>query len=162
MKDTLLFAIHGRMKQLDYLNLVSEFNGKTIKLPIVIEPANKSIKPLTALSFIVLDTGDDTTAFTREFLKKSGYGVFSKSGKKKNTATGEIELLSCEINGITLANQFKFDKIKVDVLENWKSHTIVGLIGMDILSQMTFILSHEHRKFLFTNQNTPQLANIFA
>jgi predicted aspartyl protease len=146
---------------LDYLNLVSDFEaGCTIKVKIVVNPANKTIARLERL--LILDTGADTTALTREFLVKSGYGKYHKSGKIKSTATGETELLTCDINGLTLANQFKFGSMKVDVLENWKAHTVVGVIGMDILSQMTFILSHRHKKFMLTDQGVPDLAQLFA
>ena len=146
---------------MDYLNLVSDFETeRTIKIKTVVTPANKTIARLERL--IILDTGADTTALTREFLKKSGYGKYSKSGKLKSTATGETELLTCEINGLTIANQFKFGKMKIDVLENWKAHTVVGVVGMDILSQMTFILSHEHKKFMLSAQSIPELAKLFA
>ena len=147
---------------LDYLNLVSSFNGRTIKLPVVIVPATKAIRPAQSFPQLILDTGADTTALTREYLKKSGYGMYSKSGKKKSTATGEVELLTCAINGITIANQFKFGQMKVDVLENWKAHTVVGVIGMDILSQMTFVLSHKYRKFLITDQDISDLSKLFV
>jgi hypothetical protein len=92
---------------------------------------------------------------------KNGYGKYQKSGARKSTATGEIELPACEINGLIIANQFSFGKLKVDVLENWKAHAVVGVIGMDILSQMTFILSSEHKKFLLTNQKIPDLVKLF-
>jgi len=111
---------------------------------------------------VIIDTGADNTAFTKEFLKRRGYGRYQRSGFKTSTATGEIELLTCEINGLTIANQFSFGKMKVDVLENWKAHTIVGVIGMDILSQMTFILSHKHKKFILTDNDVPDLAKLFT
>jgi len=148
------------MKQLGYLNLVSNFEAnRTIKIEAVVIPANKTI--LKTERLLILDTGADNTAFTREFLKKSGYGIYTKSGNKKRTVTGEVELLTCEINGITIANQFKFSKMKVDVLENWKSYTVVGVIGMDIISQMTFVLSHKHKKFMLTNQDISNLEKLF-
>jgi len=146
---------------LDFLNLVTKFDGKTIRLPILAKPINPNIQNVSLDYYAIIDTGADSTAFTKEFLKRSGYGVFHRSGTKKSTATGEIELLTCEINGITLANQFNFGKMKIDVLENWKAHTVVGVIGMDILSQMTFILSHEHKKFMLTNQGIPDLIKLF-
>ncbi|MCL1862033.1 MAG: hypothetical protein FWF78_00515 [Defluviitaleaceae bacterium] len=52
--------------------------------------------------------------------------------------------------------------MNVDVLENWKARTIVGVIGMDILSQLTFILSHKHKKFMITDQDIPDLSRFFA
>ena len=52
--------------------------------------------------------------------------------------------------------------MKVDVLENWKAYAVVGVIGMDILSQMTFILSHEYEKFMLTNQKVPELVKLFT
>jgi len=148
---------------LDYLNLVSKFDdGKTIKLVVSAEPSNSSIRKLPMIYHVIIDTGADNTAFTKEFLKKRGYGKYQRSGFKTSTATGEIELLTCEINGLTLAGQFKFGKMKVDVLENWKSHAVVGVIGMDILSRMTFILSHKHKKFMLTDQDIPDLTTLFA
>jgi hypothetical protein len=149
------------MKLLDYLNLVTKFDGKTIKLPIVIEPITSAIRNLALDYFAIVDTGADTTAFTKEFLKRSGYGRYQRTGLKKSTATGEAELLTCDINGLTIANQFKFGKMKIDVLENWKAHTVVGVIGMDILSRMTFILSHEHGKFMLTDQTVSELSKLF-
>jgi len=52
--------------------------------------------------------------------------------------------------------------MKIDVLDRWKAHSVVGVIGMDILAQMTFILSHEHKKFLLTDQKLPGLSKLFA
>ena len=147
---------------MESLCLVTDFDGKTIKLESTLIPANKSIKPLLVKQTLIIDSGADTSALTREFLKKNGYGKYSKTGKVINTATGDAELLSCEINGLTIANQFKFGKMKVDILENWKSHQVVGVIGLDILSQMTFILSHEHKKYLLTDQKIPELAKLFV
>jgi len=110
---------------------------------------------------VVLDTGADRSALSKDFLMRHGYGKYTSSGQMKATAGGIVEFCSCDINGLTIANQFSFTKMKVDVLENWSSHAVVGVIGMDILSQMTFILSHEHKKFLLTNQKVPKLAEIF-
>jgi hypothetical protein len=95
-------------------------------------------------------------------LIKNGYAEFQKTGTKKRIATGEAELLSCEINGITIANQFKVGKMNVDVLSGWDEHAVVGVIGMDILSRLTFVLSHEHKKFLLSAQPIPELAKLFA
>lgn len=146
---------------MDYLNLVSSFeSNRTIKIETVVIPANKAI--LKTERLLILDSGADTSALTREFLTKSGYARYMKSGKIKSTATGEVELLTCEINGLTIANQFKFGQMKVHVLENWKAHTVVGVIGMDILSQMTFIMSHEHKKFMLSAQTIPELAKLFV
>lgn len=142
MPDT----IQGRMRLLDYLNLVSRFDGKTIKMNISVEPSTPAIRNAPIFYHAIIDTGADTTAFTKEFLTRRGYGKYSKSGIIKNTTTGETELLTCEINGLTIADQFTFGKIKIDVLENWKAHTVVGVVGMDILSRLTLILSHEHKK----------------
>ena len=86
---------------MDYLNLVSSFSGKTIRLPAILTPANEQI------------------------------------------------------------NQFKVSKINVDVLRGWEEHAVVGLIGMDILSKMTFILSHEHKKFILSSQTLPELDTLF-
>jgi len=111
---------------------------------------------------VIFDTGADNTAFTKEFLQRRGYGKYQKSGFKTSTATGEIELLTCEINGLILASQFKFGKMKVDVLENWKSYTVVEVIGMDIISQMTFILSHKYKKFMLTDQDISDVGKLFS
>jgi len=146
---------------LDYLNLVSKFDGKTIKLPVLVAPATSIVRPSGLIHHMIIDTGADTTALTEEFLRKSGYDNFQNSGIKKRTATGEIELLTCDVIGITIANQFKVGKITVDVLSGWDEHTVVGVIGMDILSRMTFILSHEHKKFMLTGQKVPELESLF-
>lgn|GEM_PF-3315193 len=130
----MLDSTQERMRQLDYLNLVSKFDEKTIKLLISVEPMSSSVWKLPMVHHVIIDTGADTTALTKEFLKRRGYGKYQRSGLKKNTTTGEVELLTCEINGLTLANQFNFGNMKVDVLENWKAHTVVGVIGMDVLS----------------------------
>jgi predicted aspartyl protease len=147
---------------LDYLNLVSSFNGKTIRLPIAILPSNTQIRDIPKDHQLILDTGADTTALTEEFLMKNGYDNFQKSGTKKRIATGEVELLTCEINGITIANQFKVGTMKVDVLSGWEEHAVVGVIGMDILTRLTFILSHEHKKFLLSAQTIPELTKMFG
>ena len=147
---------------MDYLNLVSSFNGKTIRLPVAIAPSNTKLLNIPEDHQIILDTGADSSALTEEFLAQNGYSNFQKSGAKKRTATGEIELLTCEVNGFTLANQFKISKIKVDVLTGWDEHAVVGLIGMDILSRLAFILSHEHKKFMLSAKPIPELAKLFV
>ena len=146
---------------MEFSNLVTSFTGKAIRLPFMLTPATAQIRAALENHQLILDTGADNTALTKEFLKRSGYGRYHRHGSKKVTATGEVEMRTCEINGITIANQLKFGKMKIDVLENWKSHTVVGVIGMDILSQMTFLLSHEHKKFLLTNQKISGLSKLF-
>ena len=111
---------------------------------------------------VILDTGADKTALARQFLQRHGYGKYTNTGIKKNTVAGLVELQSCEINGLIMANEFEFGKMNVDVLDNWKSYTYVGVIGMDIISQMTFILSHNYRKFLLTKQDIPELSKFLA
>ena len=106
---------------MDYLNLVSKFDGKTIKMVMSAEPSNKVIKSVPEIHHVIIDTGADTTALTKEFLKRRGYGKYQWTGQMTRTATGEVELLTCDINGLTLANQFKFGKMTVDVLEKWES-----------------------------------------
>ena len=150
------------MRPLDYLNLVTKFDGKTIKLPILLASANESMKIEVPGYQLIIDTGADTTALTKEFLQKNGYKHYQKSGAKKRTVTGEIELHTCEINGMMIANQFKVSKMKIDVLSGWGEHAVVGVIGMDILSRLTFILSHEHKKFLLSAQTLPELAGLFV
>jgi hypothetical protein len=150
------------MKLLDYLNLVSSFNGKTIRLPVAITPSNIKLLNKPEDHQLILDTGADNSALTEEFLMQNGYSNFQNSGAKKRTATGEVELLTCEVSGFTIANQFKISKIKVDVLTGWEEHAVVGLIGMDILSRLTFVLSHEQKKFMLTAQPVPELAKLFA
>jgi predicted aspartyl protease len=142
--------------------LVASLSGKAIRLPFVLSTANAHIRDIPENHLLILDTGADNTALTKEFLTRSGYVRYQRSGQKKSTATGEVELLTCEVNGLILANQFKFGKMKVDVLENWKAHTVVGVIGMDILSRLTFILSHEHKKFLLSAKPISELAKLFA
>ena len=144
-----------------YLNLVTDYDlGKVIKVHTIITPSNSTIKE--KLRSLIIDTGADRTAVTKEFLKMNGYGKFTKSVASKTTATGTANFLMCEINGLTIANQFKFGKIRIDVLENWQANTVVGVIGMDILSQLTCILSHKHKKFLLTDQDIPDLAKLFV
>ncbi|MCL1883139.1 MAG: aspartyl protease family protein [Defluviitaleaceae bacterium] len=121
---------------MDYLNLVSNFRGKTIRLPIEITPSNEQVQDIPKDHQLILDTGADTSALTEEFLVQNGYSKFQKSGGKKRTAAGEIELLTCGVNGMTIANQFRVSKIEVDVLTGWDEHTVVGVIGMDILSNL--------------------------
>jgi len=147
---------------LDFLNLVTKFDGKTIKLPVLVDLANDTMKLQVHGYQLILDTGADVTALTEEFLTKNGYSHYQKSGGKKRTVTGEAELLTCEINGMTIANQFKISKIKVDVLSGWGEHAVVGVIGMDILSRLTFILSHEHKKFMLSAKPLPELATLFT
>jgi len=148
------------MKQLDYLHLVSKFDGKTIRLPIILESTHPHLQGRGYQ--LILDTGADTSALTAEFLTKHGYVKFQKSGTKKRTATGNVELLTCEIKGLSIARQFKVSKIKVDVLRGWDEHIVVGVIGMDILSRMTFILSHEYKKFMLSSHPVPALLKLFV
>ena len=147
---------------MDYLNLVSDFKGKTIKLPIVVMPASVNIVDIPRGHQLILDTGADTSALTEEFLMLNGYSNFQKSVATKRIATGKIELLTCQISEMTIAKQFKVNNVKVDVLTGWEEHTVVGVIGMDILSRLTFILSHEHKKFLLSSKVIPELARIFS
>ena len=147
---------------MDYLNLVSSFSGKTIRLPIAVAPSSVDVRDIPKDHQLILDTGADTSALTEEFLIKNGYDKFQKTGAKKRIATGEVELRTCEINGIIIANQFKIGKMNVDVLSGWDEHAVVGVIGMDILSRLTFVLSHEHKKFLLSAQPLPELARFFA
>ena len=147
---------------MDYLNLVSDFKGNTIRLPIVVTPASVKVVDIPRGHQLILDTGADTSALTEEFLSRNGYSNFQNTGLKKRTATGDVELLSCQIDGMTIAKQFRIGKLKVDVLSGWAEHTVVGVIGMDILSKLTFILSHEHKKFMLSAQSIPELAKLFA
>ena len=125
-------------------------------------PFNASVKMQGEGYRLILDTGADHTALTEDFLQRNGYIQFHPSGIIKRTATGEAELLTCNINGLVIANQFKVGSIKVDVLSGWNEHAVVGIIGMDILSRFTFILSHEHKKFLLSAQNLPEPASLFV
>ena len=146
---------------MDYLNLVSDFKGSTIRLPIVVTPAGVQVDTPRGHQLIP-DTGADTTALTEEFLMQNGYSNFQNSGAKKRTATGEVELRTCQIDVMTIAKQFKVSNLKVDVLSGWEEHAVVGLIGMDILSRLTFILSHKHKKFMLSSQAIPELTKLFA
>ena len=145
---------------MDYLNLVSKFDGRTIKLSIFIDPADSTSRLKIEGYQLILDTGADVTALTQEFLARNGYTQYQPSATKKRTATGEVTLSTCQINGLTIANQFKVNNMKVDVLRGWGTHTVVGVIGMDILSRLTLILSHEHKQFLLTTQTIAALADI--
>ena len=147
---------------MEFLHLVTKFNGKAIRLPVVLTPSSTEIIDIPKDHQLILDTGADDTALTKEFLLRSDYTKYKNLGKKKVTATGDVELPTCEINGLTIANQFRIGKMNVDVLENWKAHSVVGVIGMDILSRLTFILSHEHKKFLLSAQTLPELAGLFV
>ena len=51
--------------------------------------------------------------------------------------------------------------MEVDVFENWDESPVVGVIGMDILTQLTFIISKEHKKFLLTEKVLPELGKHF-
>ena len=95
---------------MDYLHLISSLEGKTIKIRASIATVNKSIRLPHSEHKLILDTGADTTALTREVLTTRGYGKYNRTGKKKSTATGKVELLTCEINSLTIANQFEFGK----------------------------------------------------
>ena len=70
----MLDSTQRRMKQLDYLNLVSKFDGKTIKLVVSADPMSSAIRKLPMIHHVIIDTGADATAFTKEFLKRRGYG----------------------------------------------------------------------------------------
>lgn len=145
---------------MEYSCLVTNFRyGATIRLPSILIPANKSIRSNKGDWFTVIDTGADTSAFTKEYLMKNGYGKFT-AGRDKQTAIGLIKIRSCKINGLLLANQFPFAEMDVDVLEGWNSNKVVGVIGMDILSQMTFVISHEFQKFLLTNEKLSEISKI--
>ncbi|MCL1844312.1 MAG: retroviral-like aspartic protease family protein [Defluviitaleaceae bacterium] len=148
------------MSQLEFAFLISDFYSSTIRLPCLLVPANSALH--TQNCQLLLDTGAGKSALTKEFLNRNGYGIYSKVGKNKMTASGEAEFHTCEVNDLTIANQFKLGKMKFDVLQNWKTHSVVGLIGMDMLSQMTLILSHTHKKFLLTDQKLPELEQLFS
>ena len=160
MAIRILHNTQGGTRLLEFLNLVTDFKSNTtIKIPSNIISANKTIPQKDRI--LIIDTGADKTAIAKEVLRKNGYEFFEKSGINKNTASGVAEFFTCTINGIIIANQFKFGLMKVDVLENWKSQTVVGVIGMDILTKMTFILSHEYGKFLLTDHKIPEIGNLF-
>ena len=133
------------------LLLMDSLDGNTIKLSLTLKPANRTIYPMEQL--ITLDTGAYRTAISQKCLANYGYGVYRKTGEKRQTANGVIDVKTCEINGLTIAGQFVFGKMTVDVLENWTDGKKVGMVGMDILSQLTFILSHEYNQYKLTNQN---------
>ena len=145
---------------MDYSLLVSELiDGDTIKLPFILTPANKTIRPLERT--IILDTGASNSSFTKEFLTDHGYGRYTISDKETNTAVGPIKLKTCCVKGIKVANNFEFPEMTVNVLEGWNKNKVVGVIGMDILSQLTFLMSHEAGQFLLTDEKMPELTKLF-
>ena len=81
-------STQGRTKLLDYLNLVSKFDGKTIKVLVSVEPMSPTIRNLPMVHHAIIDTGADTTAFTKEFLKRRGYGNYSEVGIKEKYSYG--------------------------------------------------------------------------
>ena len=150
------------MKQLEHLCLISELpKGATIRIPIEMTPANKTIKPKVSGYSVILDTGADNTTLSQEYLKIHGYGKYHRSGKHIQTATGLHEILACDIKGIKIANAFYFEGIQIGVFEQWDSSKVVGVIGMDILSQLTFLMSHEAGQFLLTDEKMPELTRLF-
>ena len=113
---------------MDYLNPASKFDGKTIKLPILLDSVSGTADLQGRGYQLILDTGADSSALTERFLIRNGYTNFQKTGTKKRTATGEAELFICQINGMTIAKQFKIRKMNVDVLSGWEEHAVVGVI----------------------------------
>ncbi|MCL2168430.1 MAG: aspartyl protease family protein [Defluviitaleaceae bacterium] len=136
-------------------------SGTTLSVLVTLAPANKSIRQRMHPFRAILDTGAVNTTLSKDFLARHGYGMFGAPRSAKRTAAGLVEFKTCKIGGLVLSNQFSFDSMVVDVFEDWQASESVGVIGMDILSQMTFILSHEHKKFLLTNEKIPQLGPIF-
>ena len=147
---------------MEFLPLISEkFLRDTIKLDCYLIPANRKIKVARTFPQLILDTGASTTSITREFLIRNGYGKYTKSETKKLTAVGPVEFYHCIINGIEIANSFKYGEMQIDVIDGWDQRAVVGVIGMDILSQLTFILSHEYNKFLLTDKPIKELSTLF-
>jgi len=111
---------------------------------------------------VILDTGATRTSISKKVLLKHGYGKYTKSATKKMTAVGEISFSYCTVKSIKLANEFVYENLRVDVLEGWENRAVVGVIGIDVLSQLTFILSGEHKKFLLTNKSIPELLPLLS
>ena len=132
----------------------------TIKLRCKLQTANKFIK-MPELYF-VLDTGAERTSVARHILAEHGYGKYTKASKPMHTAVGPVDMHLCQIRGLTIANQFTYGVMQVGILENWKGHSVGGVIGMDILRQLTLILSHEYKKFLLTDNFVPELAKLLC
>jgi len=149
------------MRQLDYLCLVSNLpRGTTIKLPCYLfTPAGKPSRWQDNL--VILDTGADNSAFSEQYLRRVGYTDFAPSGKKKQTGNGIVEIKVSLVQGLVLASKFKVGSVKVDVLSSWDSNKVVGVIGMDILTSLTFVLSHEHKKFMLATGIVPALNQLF-
>lgn len=145
-----------------FLHLVTRFDGRTIKVPVFLESNNNTFADKGQGNQLIIDTGADYSALTEWFLRKNGYTNFYNTGVVKRTAAGYVEFKSCQINGMVIANQFKIGKMKVDVLTGWEEQTVVGVIGMDILARMTFILSHEHKKFMLSSQPVSALNQLFT
>ena len=148
---------------MDYSNLIIDtLNvGNTIKLPFVLTPANKSIKTLGKALYLIVDSGASRTSITKEVLHGHGYGQYSVSTQQKRTADGFKRFKYTTINGMCIAKEFAFGEMVVDVLENWDESTVVGVIGLDILTQLTFITSHKHRKFMLTHKDIPEIDKYF-
>ena len=148
---------------MDCSSLVSDtFPSTTIRLPFVLSPANTKIRPSSLEQLVILDTGATRTSISKKVLLKHGYGKYTKSATKKMTAVGEISFSYCTVKSIKLANEFVYENLRVDVLEGWENRAVVGVIGIDVLSQLTFILSGEHKKFLLTNKSIPELLPLLS
>ena len=120
-----LCGIQRRMRQLDYLCLVSNLpKVATIRLPCyLLTPSGIS---LHRDELVILDTGADNSAFSEQYLKSAGYTEITPSDKKKQTGNGIVEIKTVDIQGLVLANQFKMRGLKVDVLSNWDNNRAVA------------------------------------
>ena len=91
---------------------------------------------------------------------RHGYGKFHNSEVYTNTATGSVRLQTCDINSIRIANSFTYESLTVNVLSGWGHRAIVGVVGMDIISRLTFVLYHKTRQFLLTDKDIPALRDV--
>lgn len=146
---------------MDYLCLISNLpKSTTIRLPFyLLTPSGEP--PLFKEGFVILDTGADNCAFSEQYLNRMGYTEIAPSGNKKQTGNGIVEIKTVSIQGLVLANQFKISTLKVDVLSNWDNNRVVGVIGMDVLTRLTFIMSHDHGKFMLSAGSIPELRQFF-
>jgi len=111
---------------------------ETTKVRCFLYPKNPPNKPWKDVEYIplnlLIDTGASQTAITRRMLLKMGYSAFKKGATKKITATGFAEFETTNIARLSIAREYAFTNLEVEVLD-WKNTALHGVVGMDILSQ---------------------------
>ena len=86
--------------------------------------------------------------------KASWYYIILDSGSDNTTLSKEFLKMH--------ANAFSFSEMNVGVFENWNNSKVVGVVGMDILLQLTFIMYHRLNKFLLTDEDIDGLREVFG